>query len=281
MKQILWFRRDLRISDNEILAYAKGEVLPIFIFDTNILNKLSRDDKRVSFIYERVLKLKEELKEINLDLALFYGDPKEIFKHLKTHGFNKVLCGVDHDAYALKRDNEIEQIMPMQRFNNSFLLHPNQHLNQSNLPYKVFTPFYKALNWMWSAMSLETVSRNPALSLSPYPMPQTPSLKEMGFEAQALAAFLSKSPEMLVALLISKLDNYEVDRDFFAKEATSQLSVYLRFGLLSPKEFFNSIRPYANSQSVIRQLFFREFYNYLLYHFPHTAFQNHKKIEIK
>ncbi|WP_193210128.1 deoxyribodipyrimidine photo-lyase, partial [Aliarcobacter butzleri] len=64
MKQILWFRRDLRIIDNEILANAKGEVLPIFIFDKNILQNLPKDDKRVTFIYKSVYKLKEDLKSI-------------------------------------------------------------------------------------------------------------------------------------------------------------------------------------------------------------------------
>jgi deoxyribodipyrimidine photo-lyase len=88
MKQILWFRRDLRVSDSAILANAKDEVLPIFIFDKNILDKLSKDDKRVSFIYKSVLELKEKLKAINLDLAIFYGTPKEIFEKLKTKGFD-------------------------------------------------------------------------------------------------------------------------------------------------------------------------------------------------
>ena len=69
MKQILWFRRDLRINDSAILANAKDEVLPIFIFDKNILDKLKKEDKRVTFIYKSVLKLKEELKSIGLEIG--------------------------------------------------------------------------------------------------------------------------------------------------------------------------------------------------------------------
>ncbi len=71
MKQILWFRRDLRVKDNAILANAKGEVLPIFIFDTNILEKLPKDDKRVYFIYKSVLKLKEDLKKFRFRFSYF------------------------------------------------------------------------------------------------------------------------------------------------------------------------------------------------------------------
>lgn len=281
MKQILWFRRDLRITDNELLAYAKGEVLPLFIFDSNILNKLPKDDKRVSLIYHHVLKLKEKLQSIHLDLAIFYGKPQKIFQKLKREGYTKVLCGIDHDAYAIARDKEIETIIPMQRFNNSFLINPHEHLNQSNLPYKVFTPFYKSLDWLWNATQLDVVKGNDTLKLVAYNYVIIPRLEEMGFIQQTLPAFVYEEPQSLLVKLIAKLDQYDLQRDFFAKEGTSRLSVHLRFGLLSPKEFFNNIRPYGNSQTVIRQLFFREFYNYLLYHFPHTEFKNQKPIEIQ
>ena len=110
MNQILWFRRDLRVKDNAILSNAKDKVLPIFIFDKNILNLLSKDDKRLTFIYNSVIKLKEELKSIGLDLAIFYDEPKKIFKKLKEKGFDEVLCSVDFDSYSKKRDEEIENI---------------------------------------------------------------------------------------------------------------------------------------------------------------------------
>ena len=64
MKQILWFRRDLRIIDNKILEKACNEVMPIFIFDKNILEKLDVEDKRVTFIYDAVLSLKKSLKRV-------------------------------------------------------------------------------------------------------------------------------------------------------------------------------------------------------------------------
>ena len=89
MNQILWFRRDLRVKDNAILSNAKDKVLPIFIFDKNILNLLSKDDKRLTFIYNSVIKLKEELKSIGLDLAIFYDEPKNIFKKLINMAITK------------------------------------------------------------------------------------------------------------------------------------------------------------------------------------------------
>ena len=83
MKRILWFRRDLRIEDNPLLSFG-GEVLPIFIFDTQILDVLPSEDRRVSFIFNSVLKLKNELQKKELDLKIFWGDPLEIFSIFST-----------------------------------------------------------------------------------------------------------------------------------------------------------------------------------------------------
>lgn len=112
MRQILWFRRDLRVSDSALLQYAEDEVLPIFIFDKNILNSLPKDDKRVSFIYESVLNLKRELQSLGLDLAIFYDEPLNVFKTL-AKDFDEVLCSIDFDAYAIKRDKEVEKVLPL------------------------------------------------------------------------------------------------------------------------------------------------------------------------
>ena len=156
MRQILWFRRDLRIPDSALLCYGNGEVLPIFIFDTNILNKLPKDDKRVTFIYQSVLKLKGQLQNIGLDLAIFHGNPKDIFELLqKKYNFDEVLCSCDFDSYAKKRDSEIERIVPMRRFYDSYLIQPNEALKNDGTPYKVFTPFYKSLFFLWESKKLE------------------------------------------------------------------------------------------------------------------------------
>ncbi|DAB33902.1 MAG TPA: deoxyribodipyrimidine photolyase, partial [Sulfurospirillum sp. UBA12182] len=128
MRQILWFRRDLRIHDNAILAKAKDEVLPIFIFDPNILKKLDKDDKRVGFILQSVLKLKEELKSLGLDLAIFHEEPVKVFTRLSVLDFENVLCSIDYDAYAISRDKEIAQILPLKRYVDSFILNPTLHV---------------------------------------------------------------------------------------------------------------------------------------------------------
>lgn len=283
MRQILWFRRDLRITDNAILSNAKDEVLPIFIFDYNILDKLSDDDKRVTFIYQSVLSLKQQLKDIGLDLAIFYGNPKEIFLQLKDIGFDEVLCSCDFDDYSKRRDIEIEQIIPMQRYIDSFIIKPWEVLKKDKTPYKVFTPFYKSLDFLWESQSLGLYERNKNLKLFPFAYDVIPSLKEIGFIKQELPFFLTKSAGKLIDEFSLKIEKYQDDRDYFFKSAGSLLGVHLRFGLVSPNELFNKIKKYnkKNCEVYIRQLFWREFYNYILFHFPNSEFKNFKDIKIQ
>ncbi|CAA6811126.1 MAG: Deoxyribodipyrimidine photolyase (EC [uncultured Sulfurovum sp.] len=280
MKQILWFRRDLRIEDNAILAHAQGEVFPLFIFDQNILEKLDAKDKRVTFIYQSVLNLKKELQKIGLNLAIFYDKPEAVFQRLKEK-FDEILCSIDHDNYAKVRDKNIEKIIPLKRFNDAFLIDPQEHLNKSHLPYKVFTPFYNSLFYLWESHKIKTLSPANNLQLHDFNYEHVPSLEAMGLKKQILPEFLEQKAEVLLEKFTSKLTAYQKERDFFSLDASTKLSVHLRFGLLSAKQFFNALRPYQASEAVIRQLFFREFYNYLLYHFPHSQFENQKPLKIK
>ncbi len=280
MKQIVWFRRDLRVEDNAILANAKDEVLPIFIFDKNILDNLPSDDKRVTFIYDAVLKLKLKLQSIGLDLAIFYDYPKNVFENLAILGFDETLCSIDFDDYAKKRDIEIESIIPLKRYLDSFILNPNEHLKADGNPYKVFTPFYKSLNILTASNSIEEYKRNKDLKKFEFDYENIPSLEQLGFKKQKLTAFLYKEPQKLFEDFLIKLDNYQEDRDFFYKDATSNISVHLRFGLVSPRQVFNYFRQFENSDFFIRELFWREFYNYILFHFPKSEFETFNQIDI-
>lgn len=280
MKQILWFRRDLRVSDNAILSNAKDEVLPIFIFDKNILENLPKDDKRVTFIYDSVLTLKKNLQEIGLDLAIFFDEPKNIFTKLKAQNFDEVLCSIDFDSYAKKRDEEISSIIPLKRYLDSFILNPNEHLKNDGMPYKVFTPFYKSLHELTNSNSIEERKVNKNLSLINFDYSQTPSLEELGFLRQELAKFLYKDVKTLLEEFSFKIDSYEEDRDYFYKDATSKLSVHLRFGLISPVQVFNYYKQFANNEFFIRELFWREFYNYILFHYTKSEFENFNGLNI-
>lgn len=273
MRQILWFRRDLRITDNALLANGLEEVLPIFIFDKHILSKLPKEDKRVSFLVQSVQNLKKKLKRIGLDLAVFYDTPENVFKRLKND-FDEVLCSIDFDEYAQKRDEAIEKIIPMKRFIDSFILDPREHHKSDGTPYKMFTPFYKSLNFLTQAKQLETAQRNKKLKLYAFEYNDVPSFKELGFIKTTLPNYLTYDVSTAINAFKQKIEGYEKNRDFFFLDATSSLSVFLRFGIVSPKEVFNHFRPLKESETFIKELFWREFYNVILFHFPLSQWEN-------
>lgn len=272
MKQILWFRRDLRVEDNAILSYG-GEVLPIFIFDKNILQKLERDDKRVSFIYHYVMKLKSDLRVLGLDLKIFYDTPKNVFERvLQENDFDEVVASGDYDSYARERDIEISHQIPFRYINETYLLKPKQVLKKDGTPYLVFTPFFK-----------EVMRQLPSLDLSCKPVSNMklidtdyenfPTLESMGFEKQELGIV---PPQDKLANIKENLSVYKNDRDFMMRDVTSHLSVDLRFGTIGTRRIFRELLPLNESYEFLRELVFREFYAYLLFHFPILERENFK-----
>ena len=143
MKRVLWFRRDLRVSDNPLLSLG-GEVLPIFIFDANILETLPKEDKRVSFIFLHVELLKKELAAHGLELKLFYGKPEDVFELLlREHDFDEVVASGDYDAYAKERDLRISRKLHFRYVQDTYIFKHNEVLKDDGSAYLVFTPFYK------------------------------------------------------------------------------------------------------------------------------------------
>lgn len=287
MKKVLWFRRDLRVHDSMLLA-TEGEVLPIFIFDTNILNTLEKDDKRVSLIYEQVTKLKAELQALGLDLAIFYGTPLEVFTYLKALGFGEVYASVDYDSYARKRDEEIAELLSFHPLNDCYLFEPMEVLKKDGTPYLVFTPYYRACKELYTKFYVLEYKRGKQ-SLSNFDYSALWSIKDgvkislpltldaLSFEYRNVALL---NPQKTLEHFAPKIDNYAIDRDFLDIDATSHLSVHLRFGTISIREvvrFLVHLKAQGHeTEPFFRQLIFREFYAYLLYHFPKLAWENHK-----
>ncbi|AHJ12629.1 cryptochrome/photolyase family protein [Sulfurospirillum multivorans] len=287
MKKVLWFRRDLRVHDSMLLAI-EGEVLPIFIFDTNILNALEKNDKRVSFIFEQVLKLKTDLKALGLDLALFYGTPLEVFTCLKTLGVSEVYASVDYDSYAKERDAKIAEMLSFHSLNDCYLFEPNEVLKKDGSPYLVFTPYYRAcqalytkfyaLEYNKAEQSLVNFDCNALWCIQDgVKTALHVKLESIGFASLHVNIL---SPEKALEIFTCKVDAYAEKRDFLDEDATSHLSVHLRFGTISIREvvrFLVYLKQQGHAtEPFFRQLIFREFYAYLLFHFPKLAWENYK-----
>ncbi len=289
MRRILWFRRDLRIEDNRLLSQ-EGDVLPIFIFDTAILEKLSPHDRRVTFIFNALIRLKRDLKTRGLDLAIFYGKATNVFQWLLTQGdFYDVCASGDYDSYARERDRDVSHLLPFTYLHDTYIFRPDEVLKSDGSPYLVFTPFYNrakivlrpehraesvAVPQSLIPFDYEGIHRIEGDIHTKLPL----SLASIGFIEQSLTPAQQLPPDEKLKQLASKLDNYPHDRDFMALQATSGLSTDLRFGTLSIRTLVRWLveqkKGGIDTEPFFRQLIFREFYAMLLFHFPHLADKN-------
>jgi deoxyribodipyrimidine photo-lyase len=279
MKRILWFRRDLRVGDNPLLSFGT-EVLPIFIFDENILKKLPKNDKRVTFIFYYVVKLKSDLQKIGLDLKIFYGKPEEIFKELK--GFDEVVASGDYDSYAKERDTKISHMLHFRYLNDTYIFKPKEVLKDNGEPYFVFTPFYKKARATLEHKNKDEVKiAEHVLAQEDYEGIQIKGKKlplefeSIGFIKQDIEIV---NPHVKLKNFLKKIDKYQEMRDYLSSDATSGLSVDLRFGTISIRAVLRVLFSLNDSkiEPFVRQLIFRDFYAYLLFHIPTLEIQNYK-----
>jgi deoxyribodipyrimidine photo-lyase len=160
-----WFRRDLRLHDNAALfaALQSGErVLPLFIFDQNILDELPKDDARVTFIYRQLQQLHDQLRSMGSGLAVFHGNPLEVLERLTDeHSVSAVYTNNDYEPYARKRDKEVHALLKVKNIafktaKDQVIFEKSEVVKDDGTPYVVFTPFSRK----WKAVS--RCSCNPA-----------------------------------------------------------------------------------------------------------------------
>ena len=271
---IFWFRRDLRLEDNVGLFHALSEnenVLPIFIFDKNILDKLEdKYDRRVHFIHQALEKIQLELTKISSTLLVFNSTPKEIFnKLLIEYKVKRVYVNHDYEPYAQLRDAEILELLnqhhvEFKTYKDQCIFEKKEVVKDDGTPYTVFTPYSnkwkKNLSYL-HYKSYETQKHfNHFFKQSPE---ELPSLSQLGFEETDIKLLPNKT---VSEELIQK---YKEQRDFPAIEGTSKLSVYLRFGLISIRGLVS--KSINLSQTWLNELIWRDFYMMILSNFPHVA----------
>ncbi len=290
---LMWFRRDLRLEDNAALHFALQAgfpVLPLFIFDKAILDKLeNKKDLRVQFIHQTLAILKYGLNQMESDMHIEYGEPLEVFTRLfEAYDIEAIYTNEDYEPYARQRDAAVQSIATEYKadfntYKDQVVFNHADVLKDDGKPYTVFTPYSR--KWKAKLLGLDSFKTLPDplpalpalapfacaphyaafLKVSNLPMP---SLKEMGFEPIAQANYPStESKQSIIA-------NYKTQRDFPAIEGTSRLGLHFRFGTISVRQ--KAAKAIALSETYLNELIWREFYMQILWHFPFVATQAFK-----
>jgi deoxyribodipyrimidine photo-lyase len=271
---VMWFRRDLRLHDNTALYHALKDskpVVPIFIFDKNILNKLEdKADRRVAFIHAALTELQLQLIALETSLQVFYGSPSDIFKTLfDKYEPGKVFTNHDYEPYALERDDEVAAILKSQgiefiTYKDQVIFEKDEIVKDNQTPYTVFTPYSNRWKQKLNDFYLSPYPTEKYFSnfYKQHPLP-IPSLESIGFLA-VQQPFPAKS---LQEEIIKK---YGDTRDFPGVEnGTSRLGVHLRFGTVSVRQIATVAK--KASDVYLNELVWREFYQMILWHFPKVA----------
>ena len=270
---IFWFRRDLRLEDNTGLFHAlSGEVsvLPIFIFDENILNELPKNDARVNFIHERLHDLNRAIERRGGSILCLKGQPVEVWrKLLEQYDIDTVYTNKDYEPYALKRDKKVKRLLAkkgivFKAFKDQVIFEENEVLKNDGKPYTVYTPYKnKWLSLFSKARCLPKLTANfNNFHASKYAFP---TLADIGFE---------KSNIKVKDFELGRLNEYAKVRDFPYEYATSYLSPHLRFGTIGIRNIISKLT--KEDDVFLSELIWREFFMQILFHFPMVVSENFK-----
>lgn len=266
---IFWFRRDLRLNDNHGLFEAlkdNQEVLPIFIFDKEILDELPKRDARVTFLHNVVTNIRKKLAKDGKQIGVYYGNPLEIFEELLfKYDINAVYTNHDYEPYAKTRDKIIAEFLSkkdiqFKTFKDQVLLEKNEVLKDDGKPYTVYTPYSKKYKSILTENHLtEYIITDFYHNFKNGDILDIPSLKEMGFQENNLEIPPSKINSEII-------ENYHKTRDIPSERGTSRLSVHLRFGTISIRELARFSK--SKNEKYFNELIWRDFYMMILWHFP-------------
>ena len=266
---IFWFRRDLRLKDNHGLYQAvesEKKVLPIFIFDEDILDLLeNKSDKRVDFIVQTLQTLNSFLKSKNKGIKIFKGKPLEIYKKLsQNYEIEAVYSNEDYEPYAIKRDQEIADFLASKniafhQFKDQVIFHKDEIVKADKKPYTVYTPYSKLWLNEFQKVDLQGFPSEKKLdNLLEIPFEEL-KIEDIGFQKTDLTFEIPEADLHIIK-------TYEETRNFPAVKGTTQLGVHLRFGTISVRKLAKIAK--ENNLTFLKELIWREFFMQILYHFP-------------
>ena len=269
---IFWFRRDLRFEDNRALYEAtksETQVLPLFIFDTDILSQLEdKNDRRVDFVYQALSDLQSKLTAVDRSLCIRVGKPLDIFKTLlEEYDVKAVYTNSDYEQSAIARDRAIEAFLStnsirFHSFKDQVIFEWNEVLKANGEPYTIFTPYSKV--WKQKLSDNDLLPYPSEHNLNTFIKPDNLDfleLTDIGFNKTDIVFSTPILDKNIIA-------NYENSRNIPAIEGTTRLSIHLRFGTISIRKVV--AYALATNEQWLNELIWREFFMSILVHFPHV-----------
>lgn len=275
---ICWLRRDLRLFDHAALATASrstNTVLPLFIFDTTILDQLEENDARVTFIHAQIGKLQQELRTHGSDLLVMHGKPDDIFRKLiREYEVSIVFAAEDYEPAALERDQLVsgllaEKDIAFRLVTDHVIFCPGEVLKDDGTPYSVYTPFMKR----WRKRLIDEPGRLDERvvrldRLAQLTLDDVQTLEEIGFRKSEIEVPDADLSDSLVR-------NYKQDRDRPDRNGTTLLGPHLRFGTLSIRQLVRELDEV--SPVLVNELIWREFFIHVMAHHPYAMTGSFRK----
>ncbi|MCD4485421.1 DNA photolyase family protein [Chromobacterium vaccinii] len=281
---LVWLRRDLRLDDHAAFYHAlkrSEAVLPVFVFDSAILDALPRDDRRVDFIHQSVAALKADLNALGGDLLVRQGLPVDEIPRLAAElGADAVFCNRDYEPAARERDAEVarrlsERGIAFHDSKDQVIFETDEVLTGAGKPFSVFTPYKNAWLKKLTPFHLQAYPARRYLdALMPGKPEPMPSLADIGFQTSDLSSLPIQAgaagAEALFADFAGRIGRYKTQRDFPGVKGVSYLSVHLRFGTISIRQ----LAAYAwhdggeGAMTWLSELIWRDFYQQVLWHRP-------------
>jgi deoxyribodipyrimidine photo-lyase len=270
---VFWFRRDLRLDDNGGLFHALKSgytVVPIFIFDTDILSRLEDPaDRRVDMIHQILEGIHAQLKQFGSGLRVLKGAPIDAFRHLqKEYNIDAVFCNTDYEPYAIQRDQSVQEWCAanharFQSFKDQVVFDYSEVLKDDGTPYTIYTPYSK--RWL-AKLNDFYVKPYPVehyyKAFLTYEAAEMPTLATIGFRKTDYSFAAPQYPDTII-------DCYDQTRDFPAISGTSMLAPHLRFGTISVRKLADYAK--RHNLTFLKELIWREFFMQILAHFPHVV----------
>ena len=266
---IFWFRRDLRLEDNIALYESistKKNVLPIFIFDDNILNELPNDDPRVNFIYQTLFDINLVLQKHNTSLLILKGKLEDVWnKLIQNYTIESVFINKDYEPYAIKRDQKLGEVLKangieLHSFKDQVVFEESEVVKANGEPYTVFTPFKRKWLSLYNPLTLKPKITFENFHQENYPFPKK---EELGFKSSSIYVKNFK---------LSGVSTYAETRNFPILDSTSYLGPHLRFGTIGVRQIIAELDP--SNEVFLSELIWREFFMQILFHFPKVVIGN-------